>query len=187
VCNHLPDADRKIVFDKYHIASHLGEAVDLVRRQKMRFLVDEGDQRPVGTKYLWLCNSGNFRDAAWDRFQALGESTLRTAGTWALKESAISLFNFVREESGWEHFQWWYNWSTHSRLKPAIEVSRTLKARLANIRTYLTHPITNATSESLNAKIQWVEYTARGFQNKHNFKTAICYHCGGLELAPLPT
>ena len=29
--NHLPDAQRKIVFDKFHIAKHLSEAVDLVR------------------------------------------------------------------------------------------------------------------------------------------------------------
>jgi hypothetical protein len=30
----------------------------------------------------------------------------------------------------------------------------------ANIITYLKHRITNATSESINAKIQWVRYTA---------------------------
>jgi hypothetical protein len=32
-----------------------------------------------------------------------------------------------------------------------------------------------------------VKYTARGFRNKHNFKTAIYFHCGGLDMAPLPT
>ena len=31
--------------------------------------------------------------------------------------------------------------------------------------------------------IQW-EYTARGFRNKLNFKTAIYFHCGGLDLMP---
>ena len=36
-----------------------------------------------------------------------------------------------------------------------------------------THQVTNATSESLNAKIQWVKYTARGFRNKQNFIHAI--------------
>ena len=53
-----------------------------------------------------------------------------------------------------------------------------------NIVTYLHHCITNATSESLNAKIQWVKYTARGFRNKQNFVNAIYFHCGGLNLAP---
>ena len=32
----LPDADRKIVFDKFHIAQHLGVAVDKVRRQEQK-------------------------------------------------------------------------------------------------------------------------------------------------------
>ena len=44
-----------------------------------------------------------------------------------------------------------------------------LKRRFANIVTYLRHRVTNATSDSLNAKIQWVKYTARGFRNKQNF------------------
>ena len=62
-----------------------------------------------------------------------------------------------------------------------------LKTRLPNILTYLKHGITNATSESLNSKIQWVKYTARGFRNFQNFTTAIYFHCGGLNLAPSPT
>jgi transposase len=52
---------------------------------------------------------------------------------------------------------------------------------------YLKHRITNATSESINAKIQWVKYTARGFRNKQNFINAIYFHSGGLDLAPAAT
>ena len=59
-----------------------------------------------------------------------------------------------------------------------------LKRRFENIITYLTHPITNATSESINDKIQLVKYTARAFRNKQNFINAIYFHCGGLDLAP---
>jgi transposase len=44
------------------------------------------------------------------------------------------------------------------------KVAAMLKRRFENIIAYLTHPITNATSESINAKIQWVKYTARGFR-----------------------
>jgi multidrug efflux pump subunit AcrB len=81
----------------------------------------------------------------------------------------------------------WYNSATHSRMWPVIEVARTLKSRLGNILTYLKHRITNTTSESVNTKIQWVKYTARGFRNKHNFKTAIYFHRGGLDMSPLST
>jgi transposase len=64
------------------------------------------------------------------------------------------------------------------------KVAGLLKRRFENIIAYLTHPITNATSESINAKIQWVKYTARGFRDKQNFINAIYFHCGGLDLDP---
>jgi transposase len=41
-----------------------------------------------------------------------------------------------------------------------------LKRRFENIITYLRHRFTNATSESINARVQWVKSTARGFRNK---------------------
>ena len=64
------------------------------------------------------------------------------------------------------------------------KVAGLLKRRFENIIAYLTHPISNATSESINAKIHWVKYTARGFRDKQNFINAIYFHCGGLDLAP---
>jgi transposase len=99
----------------------------------------------------------------------------------------MSLFDYVYQGAAERNFNWWYNWATQSRLQPIIDVARTLKSRLGNILTYLKHRITNATSESINAKIQWAKYTARGFRNKRNFRTAIYFHCGGLDMAPLPT
>jgi transposase len=57
-----------------------------------------------------------------------------------------------------------------------IELARMLKRRFENIITYLRHHITN--SESINAKVQLVKYTPRGFRNKHNFVHAIYFHCG---------
>ena len=63
------------------------------------------------------------------------------------------------------------------------EAARMMNKRLENILTYLKHGITNAVSEALNSKLQWVKYTARGFRNQQNFITAIYFHCGGLELA----
>jgi transposase len=65
-----------------------------------------------------------------------------------------------------------------------VDVARMLKRRFENVVTYLHHRVTNAASESINSRIQWVKYTARGFRNKTNFKTAIYFHCGGLDLMP---
>ncbi len=94
------------------------------------------------------------------------------------------LFDYTQDASARRHFRSWYNWARHSRLKPMISVAKMLKRRFDNIITYLKHPITNAISESINSRIQWVKYTARGFRNKANFITSIYFHCGGLELLP---
>jgi len=187
VREHLPQADEKIVYDKFHVAKQLGEAVDRVRRAENKALCARGDERLVGSKYRWLRNPDNFTDEQWRAFRDLRTSNLRTARAWALKEQAMVLWDYRYEGSARKHFAWWYRWATHSRLPPMIAKARMLKSRLTNLLTYLTHPITNAGSESLNAKIQWVKYTARGFRNFQNFVHAIYFHCGGLDLAPSPT
>jgi transposase len=46
--------NRKIVFDKFHMAKHLGEAVDRVRRREHKTLRAAGDDRLAGTRYNWL-------------------------------------------------------------------------------------------------------------------------------------
>lgn len=42
---HLAEADQKIVFDKFHIAKHLGETVDGACRKEQKMLKAEGDER----------------------------------------------------------------------------------------------------------------------------------------------
>jgi len=53
-------AEEKMVFDKFHVAKHLSEAVDKVRRTEHRELHAEGDERLKGTKYDWLKGTGQF-------------------------------------------------------------------------------------------------------------------------------
>jgi transposase len=187
VREHVPEADDKIVFDKFHIAQHLGEAVDRVRRKENKTLQARGDDRLTGTRYDWLRNPAKMEPRDRREFTALRQSGLKTARAWALKETAMALYSYIYERPARKHFRWWHNWAVRSRLQPMIEVARMLKRRFENIITYLRHRLTNAGSESLNAKIQWVKYTARGFRNKQNFIHAIYFHCGGLDLAPQAT
>jgi len=180
----LPEADGKIVFDKFHIAKHLGEAVDKVRRKENKTLRAAGDDTLAGTRYDWLRHPARMEPEDRKAFAALRDSGLKTGRAWALKETMMAFFEYHYQRPARKHFRWWHNWAARSRLQPMIEVGRMLKRRFANIVTYLRHRITNAASESLNAKIQWVKYTARGFRNKQNFVNAIYFHCGGLNLAP---
>lgn len=187
VREHVPEADGKIVFDKFHVAKHLGEAVDKVRRKEHKTLKAAGDDRLAGTRYDWLRNPAKMEPKDRKEFSELRNSELKTARAWALKETAMSLYEYVYERPARKHFRWWHGWAVRSRLQPMIEVARMLKRRFGNIITYLRHHITNASSESINAKIQWVKYTARGFRNRQNFVHAIYFHCGGLDLMPEAT
>ncbi len=189
VREHLAEANGKIVFDKFHIAGHLSKAVDRVRRREHKQLKRQGDLRLAGSKYDWLRHPARFSDEAWREFQLLRDSNLKTARAWALKETLMCLFDYRYEGADRNFFRRWYWWASHSRLPPLVEVARMLKRRLDNIVTYLRHRITNATTESLNSKIQWVKYTARGFRNQRNFITAIYFHSEALTwpLHPLKT
>lgn len=184
---HVAEADDKIVFDKFHGAQHLGEAVDQVRRKENKTLQAAGDDRLAGTRYDWLRNPTKMERKDRVEFAQLRKSNLKTARAWALKETGMALYGYVYERPARKHFRWWHRWAMRSRLQPMIKVARMLQRRFANIITYLKHRITNAASESINAKIQWVKYTARGFRNQQNFVHAIYFHCGGLDLAPAST
>ena len=184
VREHVPEADQKIVFDKFHVAQHLSQGVDQVRRQENKTLKASGDDRLAGTRYDWLKNPTAMELQDRREFAKLRKSGLKTARAWALKETAMAVYGYIYERPARKHFRWWHNWAVRSRLPPMIEVAGMMKRRLENIITFLHHRITNAGSESINAKIQWVKYTARGFRNKQNFINAIYFHCGGLDLAP---
>ena len=180
--NRVPEA--AIVFDKFHVVSKLVEAVDKVRRQENKELRKEGDDRLVGTKYHWITNPENLRPEILATFETLRKADLKTSRAWAIKETFTRLWNYTYEGSARKFFKSWFGWARRSRLEPIRKAAQTVKDHLDNILTYLKFPITNAVAEGVNSKIQWVKYTARGFRNLGNFKTAILFHCGGLQLYP---
>jgi len=149
---HLPDAEEKMVFDKFHVAKHLGDAVDKVRRREHRQLQEKGDDRLKGTKYDWLKSRGKFDLSKWREFCTLRRGNLKTARAWALKEQAMRLWDFSYPQAARNHFTWWYRWASHSRLPAMIEKAKMLKAHLQNILTYLTHGITNARARASTRK-----------------------------------
>ena len=40
---HVPEAEHRIAFDRFHVISHFGKAVDEVRRKEHRELMRDGD------------------------------------------------------------------------------------------------------------------------------------------------
>ena len=70
------------------------------------------------------------------------------------------------------------------RLEPMKRAARTMKRYLYGILQYARHPFTNARTEGINAKIQLIKHRARGYRNRDNFRIAILFHCGGLNMDP---
>jgi transposase len=126
VREHLPEPDGKIVFDKFHVAQHLGDAVDKVRRKENKTLKAVGDGRLAGTRYDWLRNPTSTEPKDRKEFAELRKSELKTARAWALKETAMALYSYIYERLARKHFRWWHNWAVRSRLQPMIEVARML-------------------------------------------------------------
>jgi transposase len=185
VKTHLPHAEDKIVFDRYHLMTHMGKAVDQVRKKEHRAFKQLGQETLTGSKYLWLYAEENLPEKHKERFSVLKKMKLKTARAWAIKESLRDLWRYRRRGWAAQHFKKWYFWATHCRLEPVIETARMLRRHLRNVLTYFTHPITNAVAEGLNSKIQTIKKMAYGFRNREHFKTAIYFHCGGLELYPV--
>ena len=111
---------------------------------------------------------------------------LATGRAWAIKENLRRLWGYVSRTWAVKHWKSWNFWATHSRLAPVIRVARMIQNHLTNILTYFGHRITNAVSEGLHSKIQTIKQMACGFRNREHFKTAIYFHCGGLDLYPAP-
>ena len=180
----VPDADSKIVFDKFHIAKHLGDAVDQVRKRENRELASEGDERLRGTRYLWLRNPERMSVKQWREFAPLRHSRLKVARAWAIKEAAMLLWGYVRP--GWAQRMWhrWYRWAIRSRLDPIKRVARMIKRHWQGVINAATTEVTNARAEAINSRIQWVKRMACGYRNRENFRNAIYFHLGGLDLYP---
>lgn len=182
--DNVPDADTKMVFDRFHIMRHVIDAVDKVRKQEHKALMQAGNHTLAKSKYLWLTNPANMTDQARKRFAELKVTELKTRRAWALKESLRALWSYTSTAWAMKFWKRWYFWATHSRLAPMIAAAKLIARHLSNVLTYFTHRITNAVAEGLNSKIATVQKRACGYRNPNHFKIAVYFHCGGLNLYP---
>jgi transposase len=181
---HVPDASRKIVFDRFHVMRHVLDAVDQVRKSEHQQLAESGESALKGTKYLWLWSPENMPAWRQAEFAELRARDLKVCRAWAIKENLRHLWDYHYQAPMRSFFKRWYFWATHSRLKPIQKAARTVKNHIENILTYAKHRITNALGEAINAKIEKVKRMACGFRNRAHYRTAIYFHCGGLSLFP---
>jgi len=181
----LPQA--KVVHDKFHVTSFLGEAVDKVRRKEHRELKAEGDETLTGSKYLWLMDPRNLSPEQEDEFAELLSANLKAGRAWGLKETFVGFWNCPTAGRADRFFGKWHRSVKRSRLQPMKDAAEKIKRHLKNILTYFTHRITNAATEGMNSFIQAIKSNARGFRRFESYRVAILFYLGKLDMLPFAT
>ena len=175
----LPEADT--VHDRYHIAAYLNDAVDKTRRAENRELTRIEDTSLHKTKYLWLRSDANMTDKQRGALEALTCLELETAKVWAFKESFRQFFACT------SFFFAWHEAALALGNVHLTKVAQMLHRHLDGLVAYIRHHVTNATAEGLNAQIQQIKSNAKGFRKWENFRVAILFFLGKLDLYPQET
>jgi transposase len=178
----VPEAQRKIVYDPFHLSCHMNKAVNEVRKAEAHELLKAGDTTLQGTRHLWLYAWENLMEPLASRFQELRRIKLKTARAWSIKEMWRDMWASFNVPEAKDFFQCWYSWAIRSRLAPIKRVARMFQAHLDNILTYFETFLTNGPIEGLNNRIQGLIKKAFGYRNRERFKTDILFHLGGLDL-----
>jgi transposase len=181
----LPLAAQKIVFDRFHIMKQMNQAVDRVRLAEHRQLSELGYDSLKGTKHWWLYGRENLPERYRADFAEAKSKSLYTARAWAIKETLRGLWGYRSPTWAKKFFDRWFGWAKRSQLEPVKKVADMIKSHAQQVLNFCRHPITNGVAEGLNSKIMAIKRKCCGFRNPDNFKTAIYFHCGGLDLYPL--
>jgi len=172
-----------LVFDKFHIVSHLMQAVDQVRRDEIR---EKGPAQKAlmhKTRFIWLKNPWNLTEAQHRRLGELEHLNLKINRAYLLKELFAHFWTY--RHAGWakRYLKRWFWWATHARLPPLRDFAWMLRRHERDILNYFRTPIDNGTVEGLNNKAKLIIHRAYGFRTAANYIRNL-YHC--MADLPLP-
>jgi transposase len=173
----------EIVYDRFHLARDLHRAVDATRRTEARGS-KETAARLKRTKYLWLKNREDLSEKEQARWKTLRSCGLETMKVWALKEAFRPFFSCPDVKAGEAFFYRWYAAVQQLGNVPLCEVAQRFLNHLPGLLAYLRQRITNAEAEGMNSQIQRIKANARGFKGGGNFRIAILFFLGRLNLYP---
>lgn len=180
----VPEAGRKIAFDKFHVIAHLTKAVNQVRREEHLSLMEEGDGSLKGSRYLWITGKENLTEDQTQQLKTIKKIALKTSKAWMHKEIARNLWFFETKTAALRAWKKWCADATRSGIAPIQKAATMVLNHLQGILTAILLKVTNARGESMNNKIQHLKKIAYGFRNRKRFKNAILFHLGGLDLYP---
>jgi transposase len=182
--DHLDDICDKICFDRFHVAQMFSKVVDQVRRAERKRLAAEGEDCLNGTRYMWLKAVKDLPRKLRAELSEIAATATSVAQVWAIKEAASKLWHY--KSKTWARKAWIQLCKMAFQLGiPALDrVAQTIVNHLYGIENAIVHRVSNASSESINSRVQALKKRANGYRNRERFRDAIYFHLGGLDLYP---
>lgn len=116
------------VLDPFHVAKHLNEALDQVRRgEQSRLRTKEERARAKGGRFLLLKRSAKVRGKARAKLNAVLASLGATSRAWELKESFRRFWRYRSPAWAEAYLKAWTARAMRSRLEPMKKVARMLR------------------------------------------------------------
>ncbi len=173
------------VLDRFHITTHLNQAVDQVRRAesgRLRAIASAQAAHLKNMRWKLLRRGSRVRGKARQQLNALAASKLVTARAWILKEIFQHFWSY-RSLTWARYFLDYWTWrALRSRIEPMMRVARMLRAHQELLLNWFRAKgeISSGAVEGLNNKIRVVTRRSYGFRTYDAMEIALYHTLGRL-------
>jgi transposase len=170
---HAPQA--AILFDKFHVLRHLGEALDKVRKREYARLSGKDRRFIKGQKYTLLSNRENLTLEGRQALKALLRANKRLNTAYLLKESFGQLWSYQREGWARRFFENWRAALKWQRLEPYKKFAEMIDRHWDGIAAYCDpdNKVSLGFVEGLNNKIRVIQRRAYGLRDEEYLRLKI--------------
>lgn len=169
----------QIVHDRFHLVKYLNEAIDKVRRREVKQHQELKDSR-----YALLKNPENLTEKQRIKFEAIKDANYQVSRAWQVRENFKDMFSSAQSE-GFPLYMKWVSDALSKNIKEITKVVDMFNNHIIGVVNALVSNFNNAMAERLNGKIQELKTVGRGYRTFENFRSAILFFHGGLNLYPL--
>jgi transposase len=173
------------VLDRFHITSHLNQALDQVRRAESGRLRAAGRPQAEQLKNMrWklLRRGSRVRGRAKCQLGRLLRTKLVTARAWALKDLFEHFWTYKSVRGAGDFLAYWTWRALRSRIEPMKKVARMLRSHEHLLMNWFKAKgeISSAAVEGLNNKIRVVTRRSYGFRTYDAMEIALYHTLGRL-------
>jgi transposase len=166
-----------IVFDKFHIAKKINEAVDKIRKKEFAKADKEERILMKHKRFLILSRQKRLDKNEREELNSLLELNKKLYKAYLLKEQVLDIFHVRRKSLALDRLNTWKENVKKAKIKEFEEVLKTMESYWYGIDNYFTHHVTNGASEGYNNKINIIKRRAYGFKDIEYFKLKILQSC----------